>query len=177
MPAQPVAGYGIGVFHLRQRALRRSAHCTCKRPGHAVDEAIRSAHVTPALREVDVGPTAHRRGGVAFTTAMARRHERRMAAGECLVADAGYSGRFEAGQQDLFEYLGRKSTARQELDDSPPAALDTADAAGREDGGHVAALMCMQLYHVGGVGARLIVSESGASAGVPQRALPVESGT
>jgi len=122
-------------FHLRQRALRRSAHCTCKRPGHAVDEAIRSAHVTPALREVDVGPTAHRGGGVAFTTAMARRHERRMAAGECLVAEAGYSGRFEAGQQDLFEYLGRKSTARQELDDSPPAALDTADAAGREDGG------------------------------------------
>jgi hypothetical protein len=89
--------------------------------------------------------------GVALTTGIARRHECRTAAGECLVAEGGYSGRFEAGQQDLFEYLGRKSTARQGLGDSPPA-LDTADGAGREDGGHVAALMCMQVYHVGGVG-------------------------
>ena len=92
MPAQCVAGYGICISiyvngHCGDRPL-----CTCKRPGHAVDEAIRSAHVIPALRELDVGPIAHRGGGVAFTTAIARRHECRMAGGVRSFRDWRCSG-------------------------------------------------------------------------------------
>jgi len=79
--AQRAAGWGIGISIYVSGHCGDRPHCTCKRPGHALDEAIRSAHVTPALRQLDVGPTAHRGGGVAFTTAVARRHECRMAAG------------------------------------------------------------------------------------------------
>ncbi len=79
MPAQWVTGYGIGHSIDVSRNYGDRPLRTCKPPGHAVDEAIRCAHVIPTLRESEVGATAHRGGGVAFTTAIARRHECRMA--------------------------------------------------------------------------------------------------
>ena len=96
MPAQWVTGYGIGHSIDVSRNYGDRPLRTCKPPGHAVDEAIRCAHVIPALRESEVGATAHRGGGVAFTTAIARRHECRMAAG-------GVRGFPKAGISDAWK--------------------------------------------------------------------------